>query len=220
MEEESQLERQVCKMEELKNLKFDDKDLIPAIVQDVTSKEVLMMAYMNEESLKRTLETGQTWFWSRSRQELWNKGATSGHIQEVKSINYDCDGDTLLIEVDQIGVACHTGAKSCFFNDLYKADEDTGVGSNIIEKLYEIIADRKENPKENSYTNYLFDKGIDKILKKVGEESAEVIIAAKNPDKEELIYEASDLVYHLLVLLKEKDIAPEEIFKELSKRFK
>lgn len=207
-------------MEKLKDLKFDDKNLIPAIVQDASTKEVLMLAYMNEESLNKTLETGTTWFWSRSRQELWNKGATSGHIQRVKGINYDCDGDTLLIQVDQVGVACHTGAKSCFFNGLYEADGGQGLGSNIIEKLYEIITDRKENPKENSYTNYLFDKGIDKILKKVGEESAEVIIAAKNPDKEELIYEASDLIYHLLVLLREKDIGPGEIFMELNKRFK
>lgn len=206
-------------MKELKNLKFDDKNLIPAIVQDASTKEVLMLAYMNEESLNKTLETGQTWFWSRSRQELWNKGGTSGHIQRVKSINYDCDGDTLLIQADQVGVACHTGAKSCFFNSLYKDDNHPATGPDIIEKLYEIITDRKENPKENSYTNYLFDKGIDKILKKVGEEAAEVIIAAKNPNKEELIYEASDLVYHLLVLLKEKDIAPEEIFKELSSRY-
>lgn len=207
-------------MEGLKDLKFDDKNLIPAIVQDTNTKEVLMLAYMNETSLNKTLETGETWFWSRSRQELWHKGGTSGHIQKVKNIDYDCDGDALLVEVDQVGVACHTGVKSCFFNELYKADEEERAGSEIIERLYKIITDRKENPKENSYTNYLFDKGLDKILKKVGEESAEVIIAAKNTDKDELIYETSDLLYHLLVLLKEKDVKPNEVFAELAKRFK
>ncbi|SNS63177.1 phosphoribosyl-ATP pyrophosphatase /phosphoribosyl-AMP cyclohydrolase [Anaerovirgula multivorans] len=204
----------------MKDLKFDEKGLIPAIVQDDTTKEVLMLAYMNEASLKKTLETGETWFWSRSRKELWHKGETSGHIQRVKHISYDCDGDTLLIQVLQKGAACHTGEKSCFFNPLYGEKEEGKVGSEILEKLYGIIANRKENPKEGSYTNYLFDKGIDKMLKKVGEETAEVIIAAKNPGKEELVYETSDLFYHLLVLLREKDIAPEEIFIELNKRFK
>lgn len=207
-------------MGKLKDIKFDDKGLIPAIVQDAGTKEVLMLAYMNQESLKKTLESGESWFWSRSRQELWHKGGTSGHVQKVRTINYDCDGDALLLEVDQVGVACHTGAKSCFFNDLYKDDGPEATGSAIIEKLYEIITDRKENPKEDSYTNYLFDEGLDKILKKVGEESAEVIIAAKNQSRDELIYETGDLVYHLLVLLREQDVAPGEIFAELAKRFK
>lgn len=204
----------------MKDLKFDEKGLIPAIVQDDTTKEVLMMAYMNETSLKKTLETGENWFWSRSRKELWHKGETSGHIQRVKHISYDCDGDTLLIQVLQEGAACHTGEKSCFFSPLYGEKEAEKVGAEILEKLYGIIANRKENPKEGSYTNYLFDKGIDKMLKKVGEETAEVIIAAKNPGKEELVYETSDLFYHLLVLLREKDIAPKEIFAELNKRSK
>lgn len=207
-------------MEKLKNLKYDEKNLIPAIVQDINTKEVLMLAYMNEDSLKKTLETGETWFWSRSRKELWHKGETSGNIQKVRNITYDCDGDTLLVEVKQHGVACHTGAKSCFFNLLYEEDKVEKANSNIIEKLYEIITDRKENPKEDSYTNYLFDKGLDKILKKVGEEAAEVIIAAKNPNKDELIYETSDLLYHVLVLLNEKEVVPKEVFAELAKRFK
>ncbi|MFW5648985.1 MAG: bifunctional phosphoribosyl-AMP cyclohydrolase/phosphoribosyl-ATP diphosphatase HisIE [Candidatus Alkaliphilus sp. MAG34] len=209
-------------MDKLKGLKFDENGLIPAIIQDADTKEVLMLAYMNEDSLKKTLGTGETWFWSRSRKELWHKGETSGHIQKVKSINYDCDGDTLLIGVEQKGVACHTGARSCFFNLLYLYEGERGekIDSDIIERLYAIITDRKENPKENSYTNYLFDEGLDKILKKIGEESAEVIIAAKNPDRNELIYETGDLLYHLLVLLKEKNVVPEEVFAELSSRFK
>ncbi|HZK57474.1 MAG TPA: bifunctional phosphoribosyl-AMP cyclohydrolase/phosphoribosyl-ATP diphosphatase HisIE [Clostridia bacterium] len=209
-------------MDKLKSLKFDEKGLIPAVVQDADTKEVLMLAYMNEDSLKKTLGTGETWFWSRSRKELWHKGETSGHVQKVKSISYDCDGDTLLVGVEQKGVACHTGARSCFFNllYLYEGERKERINSDIIEKLYAIITDRKENPRENSYTNYLFDEGLDKILKKVGEESAEVIIAAKNPDRNELIYETGDLLYHLLVLLKEKDVAPGEIFSELSSRFR
>ncbi|AKL93702.1 histidine biosynthesis bifunctional protein HisIE [Clostridium aceticum] len=207
-------------MEGLKNLKFDENGLIPAIIQDEKSKEVLMMAYMNEVSLKKTLETGETWFWSRSRGELWHKGETSGHIQTVKEISYDCDGDTLLVKVTQEGVACHTGAKSCFHNPIYMTESQEVVGAEVLQKLYGVIADRKENPKEGSYTNYLFEKGIDKILKKVGEETAEVIIAAKNPDAGELIYESSDLIYHLLVLLKEKEVSLEKIFEELKKRSK
>ena len=209
-------------MNNLENLKFDERGLMPAIVQDVDTKEVLMLAYMNDESLRKTLSTGETWFWSRSRKELWHKGETSGHIQKVKSINYDCDGDTLLIQVEQVGVACHTGARSCFFNLLYLYEEERGekIDSDIIERLYEIITDRKVNPKENSYTNYLLDEGLDKILKKVGEEAAEVIIAAKNPDRDELIYETGDLLYHLLVLLNKKDVVPREIFAELGNRFR
>ncbi|AOY75557.1 bifunctional phosphoribosyl-AMP cyclohydrolase/phosphoribosyl-ATP diphosphatase HisIE [Clostridium formicaceticum] len=207
-------------MEELKNLKFDEKGLIPAIVQEAKTKEVLMMAYMNEESLQKTLESGETWFWSRSRRELWHKGATSGHTQRVKEISYDCDGDTLIIKVVQKGFACHTGAKSCFYNPLYTTEPEEAEGQEILQKLYEVISDRKENPKEGSYTNYLFEKGIDKILKKVGEETAEVIIAAKNPEQGELVYEASDLIYHLLVLLREKEVPLEAIFAELKKRSK
>ena len=207
-------------MELLKEIKFDEKGLIPAIVQDIKTKEVLMMAYMNEESLKKTLETNKTWFWSRSRQELWNKGATSGNIQKVVQVDYDCDGDSLLVLVEQKGVACHTGERSCFYNSIYKTTEEGAVGSEVLEQLYKIIDDRKVNPVEGSYTKYLFDKGIDKILKKIGEESAEVIIAAKNPDKEAIVYETSDLIYHLFVLLREKGIPLEDIYKELRSRFK
>lgn len=207
-------------MDKINELKFDDRGLIPAIVQEIKTKEVLMMAYMNRDSLDKTLETGETWFWSRTRGELWHKGETSGHFQKVRQIDYDCDADTLLIQVEQEGAACHTGKKSCFFQSLYQSEIKAGVKSEIINDLYKIIEDRKENPKEGSYTNYLFDKGLDKILKKVGEEAAEVIIAAKNPDRNELIYETSDLLYHLLVLLKEREIIPEEIFVELNKRFK
>lgn len=197
-------------------IKFNGHGLVPCIVQDVYTKEVLMLAYMNEESLKKSIETKETWFYSRSRQELWNKGATSGHKQIIKKMSYDCDGDTILVEVEQIGVACHTGAKSCFFETIFEEEDkvfDLG-------KLYNLIKERKENPVEGSYTNYLFDKGIDKILKKVGEESAEVIIAAKNPDLTELQYELSDLVYHSLVLMVERGLELKDIAEELKKRLK
>ncbi|MBZ4684070.1 MAG: bifunctional phosphoribosyl-AMP cyclohydrolase/phosphoribosyl-ATP pyrophosphatase [Fusobacteriales bacterium] len=199
-------------------IKFDENGLIPAIVQDVNTRDVLMMAYMNEESILKTLETKQTWFYSRSRQELWNKGATSGNIQKVKKISYDCDGDTVLLEVEQVGVACHTGKYSCFFNELYKSPDYKTSFS--VDTLYNIIEDRKNNPKEGSYTNYLFEKGIDKILKKVGEENAEVIIASKNEDISELRYEIADLVYHTLVLMIEKGLKIEDIKEELAKRVK
>lgn len=200
----------------LENIKFNGHGLVPCVVQDVYTREVLMLAYMNEESLKKTLETGETWFFSRSRNELWNKGATSGHKQTVKKLSYDCDGDTLLAEVEQIGAACHTGAKSCFYTTMFESEEKVfEVG-----KLFDLIKERKETPVEGSYTNYLFDKGIDKILKKVGEESAEVIIAAKNPDLTELQYELSDLVYHSMVLMVERGLELKDIANELKKRLK
>lgn len=173
----------------LKKIKFDDKGLIPAIAQDVKTKEVLMLAYMNAESIAMTLESGYACYYSRSRQSLWKKGETSGHLQEIKGLYYDCDADTILLKVIQTGPACHTGQYSCFHNSVI--DDHSIPEEDILKKLYGIIADRKENPVEKSYTNYLFDKGIDKILKKVGEESAEVIIAAKNNDNQELIYEIS-----------------------------
>ncbi len=200
----------------LKKIKFDDKGLIPAIAQDVTTKEVLMMAYMNAESIAMTLETGYACYYSRSRQSLWKKGETSGHLQEIKGLYYDCDADTILLKVLQTGPACHTGQYSCFHNQV--VDDGYIPEEDILKILYGIISDRKENPVEKSYTNYLFEKGIDKILKKVGEESAEVIIAAKNNDNQELIYEISDLVYHTMVLMINQGVSIEDIKKELKKR--
>ena len=176
----------------LEELSFDSNGLITAVIQDVTTKEVLMVAYMNEESLRKTIETGQTWFFSRSRNELWHKGETSGNFQHVKGIRYDCDGDALLIEVEPQGPSCHTGEQSCFYRSIVESEPN----SSVISRLFVTVKERKANPKAGSYTNYLFDKGIDKILKKVGEETSEVIIASKNNSKEELIYETADLVYH------------------------
>lgn len=197
------------------DVKFNQDGLVPAIAQDVGTGEVLMLAYMNEEALRLTKETGIAHYYSRSRQALWKKGETSGHIQEVKGIYYDCDGDAVLLKVNQIGAACHTGNYSCFFNEE-KGYKDL---SNTIKDLYKVIIDRKKNPQEGSYTQYLFDKGIDKILKKIGEEAAEVIIGAKN-DKQELIYEASDLIYHLIVLLVNEGVTPADIMEELRGRMK
>jgi len=209
------------------NLKFDEKGLIPAIVQDVKTNAVLMLAYMNEESLARTVETGYTWFWSRSRQELWNKGATSGHMQKVSSITYDCDGDTLLLKVEQNGNACHTGSYSCFSYPLWNSGEGKNlpvVGEtnlpSVLSELYAVIQEKKEHGGEKSYTKYLFMSGQDKILKKVGEESAETIIASKNNDSKEVVYEMSDLWYHCLVLLAYHNISPGELLAELGGRRK
>ncbi len=200
----------------LTKIKFDDKGLVPAIAQDVKTKEVLMLAYMNAESIAMTLESGYACYYSRSRQSLWKKGETSGHLQEIKGLYYDCDADTILLKVFQTGPACHTGQYSCFHNSVI--DDGNLLEEDILKKLYGIIADRKENPVKDSYTNYLFDKGIDKILKKVGEESAEVIIAAKNNDNQELIYEISDLVYHTMVLMINQGVSIEDIKEELKKR--
>ncbi len=195
------------------DIKYDRDGLVPAIAQDIATGEVLMLAYMNEESVKLTLETGLVHYYSRSRKELWKKGETSGNIQELKGFSYDCDGDTILLKVNQRGVACHTGKYSCFFNQV-EAIKDY---KNTLGDLYKVILERKNNPKEGSYTNYLFEEGIDKILKKVGEESAEVIIGAKN-NREELIYESSDLIYHLIVLLVNEGVSLGDIYKELNKR--
>lgn len=203
--------------EELLNkIKFDEKGLVPAIAQDVNTKEVLMLAYMNKESLKKTLETGKATYYSRSRTELWQKGETSGHIQNIKGIYYDCDADTILLKVEQVGVACHTGSYSCFFNPII--EEEKVAGAEILQEVYSVVLDRQENPKEGSYTNYLLEKGIDKILKKVGEETAEVIIAAKNEGNDELRYEASDLLYHLMVLFVNKELKLQDVYKELQSR--
>ncbi len=203
-------------------IKFDEKGLVPAIVQDVRTNAVVMLAYMNGESLARTVETGYTWFWSRSRQELWNKGATSGNLQKVVDISYDCDGDSLLVQVEQVGVACHTGAYSCFHNLLWKRDnlpvpEMDGI-PGVLSELYRVIHEKRVNGGEKSYTKYLFTAGQDKILKKVGEESAETIIASKNNNKDEVLYEMSDLWYHCLVLLAYHNISPTELLAELGGR--
>lgn len=195
------------------DLKYNSDGLIPAIVQDHATGQVLMLAYMNEESLDISIKEGKTCFYSRSRNCLWRKGETSGNWQEIVSIKTDCDRDTLLIDVIKNGPACHTGAVSCFFNDI-KSGEDVFS----YQGLYEMLLDRKRNKKEGSYTTYLFEKGIDKILKKVGEESTEVIIGAKGGDKAETIYEIADLLYHLTVLMIEMDISLEEVTAELAKR--
>ena len=201
----------------IENIKFDENGLVPAIAQDVNTKKVLMMAYMSKESIEKTLESGLATYYSRSRQELWTKGLTSGNTQKLIKMSYDCDGDAILLEVEQKGVACHTGEYSCFFNEVFK---DESYSEFQLKDLYDQIVDRKANPVEGSYTNYLFDKGIDKILKKVGEENAEVIIAAKNTDISELQYELSDLVYHAMVLMVERGLSLEDIMEELKKRHK
>lgn len=205
---------------DLSNIKYNEVGLIPAIVQDYETRQVMMMAWMNEEALKLTIETKKATFYSRSRQSLWVKGETSGNTQAVVKLNYDCDGDTLLLQVNPKGPACHTGNTSCFYRSL-SIDQEANLGNmEILTMLYDLIADRKNNPVPGSYTNYLFEKGVDKICKKIGEESAETIIAAKNNDPAELIYEASDLIYHLLVLLNNQNIDLESLFQELTKRHK
>lgn len=200
------------------DLQFDKQGLIPAIVQDMESGQVLMLAYMNQESLQKTLETKQTWFFSRSRQGLWHKGATSGNIQLVRRISADCDGDTLLIDVEQQGNACHTGQYSCFFNHLDTDPAEIDYERDIVQQLFAFIQERKANPVEGSYTNYLFREGVDKICKKIGEESSEVIIGAKNHSRSELTYEISDLIYHTLVLMAEEGVSIPDLKRELTKR--
>ena len=195
--------------------KFDQNGLIPALAMDHVTHEPLMLAYMNAESLRMTMELGEAVYYSRSRQEIWRKGDTSGNVQRVVSVTADCDKDALVIDVVKSGPACHTGAESCFFNPVYVSDE---LKQFTWQGLYELIEGRKTNPKEGSYTTYLFDKGLEKILKKVGEESTEVIIAGAKRDKEETIYEISDLAYHVMVLMIELGISVEDITKELEKR--
>ena len=232
-------------------LKYDEKGLIPTITQDYKTDEVLMLAYMNAESLEKTLETGRAHYYSRSRQKLWLKGETSGHYQNVKSISMDCDGDTLLLKVEQIDAACHTGHRSCFYRKmeihgadienqnvlpeqpeiLVKNHEDnqgadkseeasyaTTAGPEVLKAVYDVINDRLLHPKEGSYTNYLLDKGLDKILKKIGEETSEVIIAAKNGSNSDTGYEVADLLYHVLVMLVKQGMTLEDIYRELDKR--
>lgn len=244
-------------------VRFNNEGLIPAIIQDEDSGQVLMLGYMNREALEKSLETGKTHFWSRSRRKIWMKGETSGHFQEIKKVAIDCDGDALLFKVKQVKAACHTGYRSCFYriantaenswtikgervfipeevyvdlnNDKcnkttdeaasnvegksYEKKEDKAIDkAAILQELYDVIVDRKRHPREGSYTCYLFEKGIDKILKKIGEESAEVIIAAKNRVKSEVVYEVGDLLYHLLVVLVEQGVSLDEIYDELKRR--
>ncbi len=206
-------------MMDLSMIRWNEQGLVPAIAQDAADGAVLMLAWMNEESLRLTLETGFATYWSRSRKQLWKKGETSGHTQKILGIRYDCDADALLLTVEQTGPACHTGARSCFFNDLLPADEDElPATSAILEKVYGVIADRKEHPQEGSYTNYLLDKGIEKICKKVGEEASETIIAAMKNSREEVTYEAADLMYHLLVLCFDRGVTPADLWQELARR--
>lgn len=205
-------------MIDFSQFKTNDQGLIPVIVQHYKTQEVLMLAYMNEEAFYQTIKSGKMTYFSRSRQSLWVKGETSGHFQYVKSLTIDCDSDTLLAKVDQIGAACHTGNPTCFFQPIAGGDADVKNPLQIFETVYETIADRKKKPKEGSYTNYLFDKGIDKILKKVGEEATEIVIAAKNPNPEEIEYEMADFLYHAMVLMVEKGIKWEDIIQELADR--
>ena len=202
-------------MIKIEELKFDKDGLIPAVVVDVITKEVLTVAYMNKESLAITMQEGRTCFWSRSRQELWRKGETSGNIQRVVSITADCDKDALVVKVEKAGPACHTGAESCFFNPVY-IDEEKSEFS--LQGLYDLLLGRQKDRPEGSYTTYLFEKGTDKILKKVGEECTEVIIAGKADDKKETIYEIADLAYHVMVLMVQMGISVEDVHKELASR--
>ena len=202
-------------LETQNNLKFDANGLIPAIVQDHYTREVLTLAYMNAETLALTIAEGRTVFYSRSRREIWRKGETSGNVQRVVSITADCDRDALVVEVVKDGPACHTGAESCFFDPVYVSEE---LKQFTWQGLYDLIEGRKTDPQEGSYTSYLFDKGLEKILKKVGEESTEVVIAGLKQDKAETIFEISDLAYHVLVLMIELGISVEDITKELEKR--
>lgn len=210
-------------MEELINtLKFDASGLIPAVVQNIETNEVLMVAYMNADTIKQTLETGRATFWSRSRQEVWVKGDTSGNYMYVKEVRVDCDCDCLVVLVNPAGPACHTGNRSCFFRKIEDGklveDAKEQTKTDVFAREQAVVMDRKEHPEEGSYTNYLFDKGEDKILKKVGEEAAEVVIAGKNRDKDEISYETADLIYHLTVMLVGNGMTWEDIYKEMERR--
>jgi phosphoribosyl-AMP cyclohydrolase / phosphoribosyl-ATP pyrophosphohydrolase len=208
----------------LTDIRFDDSGLVPVVVQDAGTRRVLTLAYMNAESLQRTIETGETWFWSRSRAQLWHKGETSGHTQQVVAIDMDCDGDALNVLVKPAGPACHTGQQSCFHNELWRRDEQISGGKGslgeVLADLYTLIESRKREKPEGSYTTYLFNQGLDKILKKVGEESSETIIAAKNEDNTALARESADLLYHLLVLFVERGFSLDEVRDELLSRAK
>jgi phosphoribosyl-AMP cyclohydrolase / phosphoribosyl-ATP pyrophosphohydrolase len=203
-------------------LKFDEQGLVPAIIQDANTDEVLTLAYMSDESLRRTMETGQTWLWSRSRNELWHKGATSGNTQVVVDVTADCDDDAVLVRVQPKGPACHKGETSCFHNSLFKTGEtdSTPDFGRQLDELYEVIESRKRDRPEGSYSSYLFAEGLDKILKKLGEECAETIVAAKNNDQQKFVGEVSDLIYHLMVLLVARGVTLDEIAAELNRRSK
>ncbi|MGL4521170.1 MAG: bifunctional phosphoribosyl-AMP cyclohydrolase/phosphoribosyl-ATP diphosphatase HisIE [Bacilli bacterium] len=201
------------------NVVFDKAGLIPAIVVDAWSNEVLTLAYMNAESLQRTQETGETWFYSRSRQELWHKGATSGHTQKVISITTDCDSDALVVKVLPNGPACHNGTTSCFTNELMRT-ENAPTSLSFLLEIEQLLTERKQTPVEGSYTSDMLQRGVDRIGKKIGEEAAEVIIAAKNKDKQEITWEASDLLFHLMLLLKSEDVSLNEVLQHLGKRKK
>ena len=200
------------------DFKRNSDGMLPVVVQDYKTQEVLIAAYMNQEAFETTVRSGRMTYWSRSRQELWVKGLTSGHFQYVKELCIDCDNDTLLAKVAQVGAACHTGNRSCFYRTILKKDYVERNPLKVFEEVYSVIEDRKIHPKEGSYTNYLFDKGIDKILKKVGEEATEIIIAAKNPNPEEIKYEISDFLYHVMVLMAERGVTWEDIARELADR--
>ena len=200
------------------DLKLNSDGMVPVIVQDYRTDEVLMLAYMNEEAFNTTINIGKMTYYSRSRQELWTKGLTSGHIQYVKSLTADCDFDTILAKVSQVGVACHTGNRSCFFNNIVRKEYVEKNPLKVLESVYDVIKERKEHPKDGSYTNDLFDKGIDNILKKLGEECTEIVIAAKNPEAEQIKYEISDFLYHCMILMVEKGVTWEEIANELAQR--
>ncbi len=211
----------ICRLEPAfswDQLKKNSDGMIPVIVQDYRTDQVLMLAYMNEEAYNKTLSTGKMTYFSRSRNELWIKGETSSHYQYVYSLTADCDLDTILAKVRQIGAACHTGSYSCFFNEIAKKDYTEKNPQKVLDSVFDVIQDRKINPREGSYTNYLFDKGLDKILKKVGEEATEMVIAAKNPNSNEIVYEMSDFLYHMMVLMAEKNVSWEDVTDELSRR--
>nr|WP_320114929.1 bifunctional phosphoribosyl-AMP cyclohydrolase/phosphoribosyl-ATP diphosphatase HisIE [uncultured Desulfuromonas sp.] len=214
----------------VEQLKFDDNGLVPCITQDVDSGEVLMLAYMNEEAVENTLNTGKVHYYSRSRGKQWMKGESSGHVQKVREIRYDCDGDTLLIKVEQVGAACHTGRRSCFYSVwddsqlVIDGEPEVDVTSvygekDILDAVYHVIQDRRRNPTEKSYVHSLFTKGLDKILSKIGEEATETAVAGKGGDRDEVIYEVADLFFHTLILLGYYDLPPERIYAELRRRF-
>jgi phosphoribosyl-ATP pyrophosphohydrolase/phosphoribosyl-AMP cyclohydrolase len=208
---------------DLEQIKFNENGLVPVIVQDVSSGQVLMLAYANKDAIQKTIDSGKSHFWSRSREKLWMKGEESGNVQDIKELYYDCDIDTILYLVQQTGAACHTGERTCFYRSLDGDKEAPTFGSSdsskTLDEVYEVILDRKLNPKDGSYVSGLFEKGLDKILKKIGEEAGETIIGAKNGDKKEIIYETADLWFHSMIVLSYFEITPNDIYDELGRRF-